>query len=86
MKRDPMSTNVPTKKCKFGHVIPLNGDYSPITGNRHKNPMIACPVCALEAGGIVSMPSRPLPRGKKPEGQESFLDTVPAIEIRRDGQ
>ena len=86
MKHDPMSTNVPTRKCRFGHTIPLNGDSNPISGQRLKTPMIACPLCALAVGGVVSMPSRPLPKGKKPEGQESFLDTVPAIEIRRNGQ
>lgn len=77
-----MSTNVPVKYCSKGHVIPLNGDPDPISGGRLKNPMIACPLCAIAEGGIATKPSRPLPPGRKPEGQESFLDDVPTIHIK----
>ena len=73
----------PTRKlCRNGHVIPLNGSPHPISGEILRTPLIACPLCALEAGGVISVPSKPLRKGKKPEGQETFLDDTPPTPFR----
>jgi len=77
---------VPERRCKNNHVIPLNGA---VVGRDRfgdqvqlKTPRIACEQCAIEAGGgetLEGMRHRPV-RGKKLEklGQESFLAKVPA--------
>lgn len=80
----PLSTEVPTKKCSKGHIIPLNGDFVYQGGRRValKTPRLICEQCARDAGGKLIEPSRRTPKGQIPEGQESLLEGVPELKIK----
>lgn len=86
--------DVPEKRCKRGHVIPLNGAVvgheKDIFGAIHpivlKNPRLVCEECAhIDSGGetLEGMRHRPV-KGKRLEklGQESFLGSAPSIFVK----
>lgn len=87
MRNDPsevMSTEVPTKRCSKGHVIPLNCDFV-YRGWRQvalKTPRLICEQGAIDAGGKLIDRAQRTPKGQTPEGQQSLLDGVPVLRIK----
>jgi hypothetical protein len=75
---------VPEKRCKKGHIIPLNGAARgrEVIQTSH----LICEQCAIEASfgeTLEGIRHRPV-KGKKLEklGQESFLGSTPSIFVK----